>query len=363
MLILPPMAWPFRNKSSQSLPPEVERVFDKLWEILQNEPAQVGQYPEPLRSQMMQGANVDQNAMGHGPFGISLTNPIPVNGPVGEILYLYLSALRVRDKRLLFHRIKSTQAIDAFECCSIDGSHWGLLFLDMYHPRKSRKAADGYRLAQKNVLLSGINQEIADFPRALYPAIVEYSKKRFGMSIADPEIRLAIEKIEFERPESHLAQLRKFVASEAFPDASVISKDSDDVKLGIHVAYMILPQLCLFDESWSSIETAKENLRRRRLPPAHDSFSVGYLVGFTYAATKSLEVAFGNVAAEKIADVISTVFLELFGALNGPLLQSKIQKLEGDFLFQRGMNAGAADADGTRSGGMPLQWARYLFNS
>ena len=76
-----------------------------------------------------------------------------------------------------------------------------------------------------------------------------------------------------------------------------------------------------------------------------------------------MEAALGVIGAEKVATVISVVFLELFGALNGPFLQSRIPKLEADILFQHGMIAGAADADGTRSGGAPLQWARYLFNA
>ena len=224
------MAWSFRNKSPRRLSPEIEKVFDKLWDTLQDEPAQIAQYPEPLRSQMMRGTDVDQNATGLGPFGISLTNPIPVNGPIGEILYL--SALWTGDKRLLFHRLTSVQSIDVFESCSIDGSRWDILFLDMYHPRKSRKPADGYQLAQNNVLLSGINREVADFPRALYPTIVEYSTKRFGISIADPEVRFAIEKVNFERPDSHVARLKKVSAGQVASDVSLMSEseNSDGVK-------------------------------------------------------------------------------------------------------------------------------------
>jgi hypothetical protein len=120
---------------------------------------------------------------------------------------------------MLFHRIASANTIDVYECCSIDGRHWDLLFLDMYHPRKSRKAPNGYTLAKNNFLLSGIDKEVSDFPRALYLQIVEYSQKCFAISIADPAVRLAIESTEFERPSSHVARLRKVTVQELTNEA------------------------------------------------------------------------------------------------------------------------------------------------
>jgi hypothetical protein len=36
---------------------------------------------------------------------------------------------------------------------------------------------------------------VPDFPKALYSAIVSYSQRRFGISIADPEVRMALEAI------------------------------------------------------------------------------------------------------------------------------------------------------------------------
>jgi hypothetical protein len=171
---------------------------------VRNEP-----YPESLRSRMSKGSDTDQNPDGFGYFGTSQSNPVPVNGPIGEILYL--SSLRVKGKRLLFHRLKSVKEIDVFESVCIDGSHWGILYLDMYHPRKSRRAPEGYAIAEDNALLSGVTYQVDDFPQSLYAGIVAYSEKRFGMSIADPSIRIAIENHAFDRPSLHLKRLNETV--------------------------------------------------------------------------------------------------------------------------------------------------------
>ncbi len=199
------MTWPFSKSQMPELSPEQLWIFERLYEFLSSEAQQIDQYPHSLKSRMLAGSNADQTPDGFGYFGLSQTNPIPVNGPIGEILYL--SALRAGGKRLLFHRLKSINEIDVFECVAIDGSHWGVLYLDMYHPRKSKRAPDGYAIAKDNVLLSGVTQKVDDFPRSLYSAVVSYSEKRLGLSIADPSIRIAVESQGFVRPLSHAKRL------------------------------------------------------------------------------------------------------------------------------------------------------------
>jgi hypothetical protein len=190
------MVWPF-PANDPVLPPAVEEFYENLFRLLSDEAEQIEQYPEPLKSMMIAGFNGDQNPGAKGPFGTSATNPIPVNGPLGQILYL--SSLRQSDQRILFHRLGSTEDIDIFECVNLEGTDWTLLYLDMYHPRKSRRAPEGYSIAADNVLISGVTYEVADFPRSLYGGIVEYSEKRFGISIADPLVRIAIEGKSFTR--------------------------------------------------------------------------------------------------------------------------------------------------------------------
>ena len=81
---------------------------------------------------------IDQHPKSEGDFGRSLTNPIPANGPIGSMSYL--SNLGTNSgHRILFHRIKVFQDIDVYEFAALSGDSWGLLFVDMYHSRKSKQ--------------------------------------------------------------------------------------------------------------------------------------------------------------------------------------------------------------------------------
>jgi hypothetical protein len=67
-------------------------------------------------------------------------------------------------ERLLFHRLGSVDNIDIFETVTFSGGQWFILFLDMYHPKKSRIAPDGFRLSPMACQFSGFHQFCADFP-------------------------------------------------------------------------------------------------------------------------------------------------------------------------------------------------------
>ena len=76
-------------------PPEVPDVFKKLHRLMDNEKAQNERLPEPHRSEVRRGADCDEIAAAVGEFGRDPRNPIPVNGPLGELIYL--SNLRTAD--------------------------------------------------------------------------------------------------------------------------------------------------------------------------------------------------------------------------------------------------------------------------
>src|SRR3546814_13912845 len=72
---------------------------------------------------------------GSGPFGFTETNPIPVNGPIGQLAYL--SRLETQSgQRILFHRLGAIDKVDVFEAVTFDGSGWFIFFVDLYHPRR-----------------------------------------------------------------------------------------------------------------------------------------------------------------------------------------------------------------------------------
>jgi len=137
-----------RADAKEKLSPEVEAIFRKIDRLMSDEKVQNAQLPEPFRSEVSRGLSCDELAGATGEFGHDLRNPIPVNGPLGELIYL--SNLRTTDLTpILFHRLGSIGKVDIFEIVSFDASLWDILFLDPYHPRKSRQAPGGYQIASK----------------------------------------------------------------------------------------------------------------------------------------------------------------------------------------------------------------------
>ena len=97
---------------------------------------------DPVGALALACEDCDQIPGAEGPIGHSFNNPIPVNGQLGT--YKYLAKLRISlGTPLLFHRIGSMKSektkylVDVYELVDSSGKHWDLLFIDMYHPRRS----------------------------------------------------------------------------------------------------------------------------------------------------------------------------------------------------------------------------------
>lgn len=131
--------------------------------LLDDDACQVERAPAALRDMLRSAPAYDADPGASGPFGLVATNPIPVNGPFGELAYL--SRLETQSgQRLLFHRLGSMTTTDVFEAVSLDGSQWFLFFLDMYHSRRSRRAPDGLGFTQETARFSGLNNLCDRFP-------------------------------------------------------------------------------------------------------------------------------------------------------------------------------------------------------
>jgi hypothetical protein len=170
----------------------------------------------------LEGADCDEVLDAHGEFGRCITNPIPVNGPHGEIKYIN----RLRNKngsRLIFHRIGSTETIDVYETVSVDANTWDILYFDMYHPRRSTKTPKGYKFSRFNELIDRLPVGLGstrgrdiDFPfgigklielnYAVYDNVI--SSKRLA-KICDGFVA---DRERFKRPEDHEQKLRVAVS-------------------------------------------------------------------------------------------------------------------------------------------------------
>lgn len=186
------------------LDPEVRKIFQKVERLLRDDDAQLEFVDPKLREVLRRAPFYDKRPDGSGPFGFCITNPIPTNGPVGEVAYL--SRLVTSDgERILFHRIGAAENIDIYEAVTFSGDRWFLLYLDMYHPKKSRLAPAGFALSKEAYQFSGFNNHCADFP-------YDFAEMRHRSGLGPAympmgDIASAVDSKAYERPAAHIARL------------------------------------------------------------------------------------------------------------------------------------------------------------
>src|SRR5262245_38820082 len=100
------------------VPPEVDAIFKRLANFLESEDEQNIGLPGPFRSLVVSGINCDEVPRAVGEFGRAPSNPIPANGPFGQIIYL--SHLRTAaGSPVMFHRVRAEDgpagAVDVYE--------------------------------------------------------------------------------------------------------------------------------------------------------------------------------------------------------------------------------------------------------
>jgi hypothetical protein len=138
-----------------------------------------------LNYKFLNGEDCDIIKGSYGEFGKTFTNPIPVNGPNGALLYL--NSLRdINNNVIFYHRltsikkINSDEAIDVYELVDVNGSFWDIVYLDMYHPRNSNLLPKGYLLAEFHAIFSkvtfgmGSNRFFPNFPKNMENIFNQY---------------------------------------------------------------------------------------------------------------------------------------------------------------------------------------------
>lgn len=195
-----------RKKQNVDKPsPGMRQIFEKLSAVMEDEQLQNSMNHPLIREKISGGLDVDKLPHGIGDFGRCGENPIPVNGALGEMVYLSLLQTNDTHKRLLFHRLGSVEGLDVYETVSLDGRRWDILFFSMYHPRRSRIAPMGYILTdpRSQPLLYGTNRRVTEFPIGLREAIRQTTEEVMGIPLPPPEVRQAEENVRFERPREH----------------------------------------------------------------------------------------------------------------------------------------------------------------
>ena len=214
--------WPFGRKAPDtSFPPEVQRIFDKVVRFLDDEAAQNSALPEDFRQVLGGSPSCDYVPNAFGDFGRMLTSPVPVNGPVGELVYL--SRLEMADGgAIAFHRLGAFDKVDVFEVVSENGRHWDVLYLSLYFARKSKQVPSGYRMmtdkARRN-LIRGTTLYVDGFPKGAYAASLECTKRMVSIPIGDTRLKSFDARNDLVRPRTHLEALSKlkFTSKTAAP--------------------------------------------------------------------------------------------------------------------------------------------------
>jgi len=197
------------GQSEKSPSREAQQVFEKMRRLLDDDAPQIAMVGEPIASMINRGLDCDQLPDSKGRFGLEVSNPVPVNGPIGELAYL--SKLRNSNgERLLFHRIGSQGTVDIFEAVDFSGQEWFVLYLDMYHPRKSRLTPTGLSLSDETSQFTGFTSNCADFPRGFPAEKAKNSGSGLNMLYAPlSTIEEALSRSSFDRPSAHIQELQK----------------------------------------------------------------------------------------------------------------------------------------------------------
>jgi hypothetical protein len=240
----------------------VKVVASKLMKFFESDEEQNATYPEPLRNMIQAGAAVDKLPDASGEFGRDASNPIPVNGSLGEVVYL--STLRTSDGLpIVAHRVATANRIDAYEVFAIGSGDWDLLYFDPYHPRKSKLTPDGFT-RQRTMFFAAINQRVENFPAGIEAPLREFTGKVLGNGalipdqIKAPNIHRFPEVISATRPRSFQIATRRFAESQTSPDV-------EDGAPFVHEASSLLVDLYRGRRTWSDLSPYETELARHML--------------------------------------------------------------------------------------------------
>lgn len=196
----------FGNSEEEKQKKALQDAFAMVRKVIEDEEFQLSLSPG-LAEMLKTAPAVDENPGSTGSFGFIETNPIPVNGAIGEIAYL--SKLQtLSGERVIFHRLGAIKTVDVFEAVTFSGSEWFIFFLDLYHPRKSRKAPDGFKFTKDLAQFSGFHKFCADFPYDFVEK--KQTESDSGLSFAYIPISNVQQQIQgrnFTRPVAHKVKL------------------------------------------------------------------------------------------------------------------------------------------------------------
>lgn len=167
-----------------------DKMYDDAYELFNSEEIQNKKLPPEIAQRVLQGEDCDMVTGASGDFGHCATNPIPCNGPLGELTYLSKLRMKTTGAKVFFHKAECIDnRIDRFEIVNATGKFVDCLYMDMYHPRKSLLCPDKYIMEGEAVFPRGILTECPDFPKNLNKRIKKEAGRIFKVDVVDPEVK------------------------------------------------------------------------------------------------------------------------------------------------------------------------------
>lgn len=176
-----------RARTDKKIPSDVRAVLDKVRLLLSDEDAQNDLYLPEVSAAIRSGASIDRLENAVGNFGRDVRNPIPVNGVLGELIYIS-HLVTSGGSRLVGHRIGTAAKVDIYEVAALDGTAWDLLFFDLYHPRRSRAAPAGLEI-QPDTWILATNYRLDDFPQGIRVGVSRSTREFVGIPFVGPALQ------------------------------------------------------------------------------------------------------------------------------------------------------------------------------
>ena len=184
-------------------------MFAKMNNMLYDEEIQNGNLVDSLQSILKQ--NECNRACSPG-YGFSPSDPIRVNGPLGE--QLYIAMLRGLDgQAVIGHRLGSLKQLDIFEVATSDFTQWAVLVFDMYYLSKDKVAPAGFIIDPSGIrTLTATNRFMAHFPSNFYSELIDAVSEQIGF----PLVNTLLSDIQSDgiiRPEAHQRLMNQIVVA------------------------------------------------------------------------------------------------------------------------------------------------------
>jgi len=177
--------------------------------MLYDEEIQNGNLDDSLQSILKQ--NECNRACSPG-YGFSPSDPIRVNGPLGE--QLYIAMLRGLDgQAVIGHRLGSLKQLDIFEVATSDFTQWAVLVFDMYYLSKDTAAPAGFIIDPSGIrTLTATNRFMAYFPSNFYSELIDAVSEQIGFPLVNTLLS-EIQSDGIARPEAHQELMNQIVVA------------------------------------------------------------------------------------------------------------------------------------------------------